>query len=121
MTDIQIETRHTAPDAVLLSVSGELDTQSAELLDADIRRQMKAGQVTRLVVDLSQTTFVDSLGIAVLIHARKRATASGGQFRITNPSRNVHKVLQMTGVLAYLTEPPEPPVILGAKPDASDG
>lgn len=50
----------------------------------------------RLLVDLSQTTFIDSSGLGTLIALHKSMTSSGGQVIIYRPSPAVQQVLELT-------------------------
>jgi anti-anti-sigma factor len=106
VTYLTIE-RHPATDRELrLTVAGEIDMASAEQLDAAIRDSIEDGQTDTLILDLDKVGFLDSAGINVLLHGHQAATQAGISFRVTNPSDIVRRVLEITGVLAMLTEEP---------------
>jgi anti-sigma B factor antagonist len=103
LVDISIY-RHIAIDGVLcLAVAGEVDIATSGQLDAAISESIDAGNVTQLLVDLDQVTFLDSTGIRVLLDGRDRATKHAIAFRITNPQGVVRRSLEITGLLAILT------------------
>lgn len=52
----------------------------------------------RIVVDLAETTFLDSSGLGALIAGLKSARQQGGDLRIARPSAPVVMVLQMTNM-----------------------
>ena len=93
----------STPDEVVLVVSGELDVASAEEF-ADIAAPHLA-TAKQLVVDLEQTSFMDSSGLKVLaLMAVARANAGGVLVR--NPSHQVRKLLHMAGMSQVLTIEP---------------
>src|SRR5215212_8494005 len=56
-----------------------------------------------LIVDLSQTTFVDSLTLGSLTAAAKRLRTNGGRFRVVGATApEVRRALQITGLDGYL-------------------
>jgi anti-anti-sigma factor len=102
--DISIH-RHVTVDGVLcLAVAGELDVATSGRLDAAISESADAGDLTHLVVDLDQVTFLDSTGIQTLLDGRDSATERGLAFRVMNPHGVVRRALEITGVLALLTD-----------------
>lgn len=62
----------------LLAVSGELDLFSAPELKRGIASALE-GEASSLIVDLTETAFIDSSGLAAIILAMKRARDMGGQ------------------------------------------
>ena len=48
-----------------------------------------------LVVDMSQTTFCDSTGIAALVDAHRQASTNGAQLMLVAPE--IERILQLTG------------------------
>lgn len=53
---------------------------------------------SRLVVDLSEATFLDTWALDVLVIARQIAEAGGGGLRLNAPSRSVRRMLEACGV-----------------------
>ena len=52
----------------------------------------------RVIVDLTQVTFMDSTGFNALVHARRTAEAGNGEVRLVGASGMVLKVLRITGL-----------------------
>ncbi len=57
---------------------------------------------TRLDLDLSVTTFMDSSGLGALIALHKTMTTRGGALRIVNPSSTVGQILELTRLHSVL-------------------
>lgn len=51
-----------------------------------------------VVLDLCDTTFVDSSVLGVLVQAQRRLSRAGGRLTITEPNRDVYRVLEITGL-----------------------
>src|SRR6187399_2922770 len=75
------------------ALRGECDTASCPHIDQWLRHQAPRE------LDLSSVTFFDSSALRVFIDARLR----DHRFRIVNPSPAVHRTLDTTGTLTYLT------------------
>ncbi|MDI6626568.1 MAG: STAS domain-containing protein [Rhodococcus sp. (in: high G+C Gram-positive bacteria)] len=59
-------------DAIVLSVKGEVDLATASDLAQHIERAMRSSP-TAMIVDLSRVSFLASVGMSVLIAARRKA------------------------------------------------
>jgi stage II sporulation protein AA (anti-sigma F factor antagonist) len=81
----------------VLSLAGEVDHDSGPVL----RQALDTGD-TRVVVDLSQVTFMDSTGINILIAAHNALTTAGGWLRLAAPTGPVLRTLQIVGVDAVI-------------------
>ncbi len=95
---------HTAvtrprPDAVVLVVEGEVDTLTAPRLESDLGEALQAATTDAgtVVADLTGVTFLSSSGLAVLIQAARRASATGVPLRLVAVTRAVTRPLAVTG------------------------
>lgn len=75
----------------LVICSGELDLVSAERLHTALGRT----RGSRVVIDLTDVSFIDSTGLSILITAYR--DHPDGALRICGPSREVRRVLEVTG------------------------
>lgn len=57
----------------------------------------------RLVIDLNDTTFIDSTALAVFVRAFKRLRHNGADLVLRNPNKLARKVLQVTGLDGVMT------------------
>jgi anti-sigma B factor antagonist len=81
----------------IVHASGEVDLDSAP----ELRRALAAAQAFALeavVVDLSEVTFMDSAGIAVLVGGIRHAVDNHGSLRLVVPAtaKTVRRVLAVT-------------------------
>ena len=98
----------TDGDRAVVEVAGEVDMATApELLDAVVAMHNASGQ--DVTVDLRGVTFMDSRGVATLVMAHRHLAANHCRLRIAHARPGVAKVLDVTGVSAYLTLCEEPP------------
>ena len=81
----------------VVAVRGEIDLFTAPELKTALGEAMEAGK-SRLVVDLSETTFLDSTALGVLIGAIKRLRARDGALTIVNTEPTIAKTFEITGL-----------------------
>ena len=94
--DFSIST--AAEDGVrVLSVTGQADLHTAPELRTAIAAAIDGGAL-RLVVDLSDTTFIDSMTLGVLIGGLRRLAPAGGRMAIACPNRNLRRIFEITSL-----------------------
>lgn len=81
----------------VVALSGELDIYTAPQFKECMLEILDAG-VDRLVVDLSDVTFIDSTALGVLIGGVRRVHTAGGAMALVVTSRAVERVLSITGL-----------------------
>jgi anti-sigma B factor antagonist len=96
--------RHDGVATVM--VTGEVDLLAAEIVAKAIRQEITATGVSAVTVDLSETQFIDSCGISILLTGRREADTAGVGYRITGATEMVRDILSLTGVLEHLTAEP---------------
>jgi anti-sigma B factor antagonist len=84
-------------DQVVLAVQGELDAYTAPGLEDHISSVLNEGAST-LVLDLSQTGFLDSSGLRALLTVHRRLEANGGGLELRDASEPVLRLLEITGL-----------------------
>ncbi len=89
--------RSTVQDATVLRCDGRLTMVAAPALKSAIDEVVESG-VTHVVVDLSETSFVDSSGLGALVAGLKRTRQAGGDLRIAEPQEQVRMVLALTNL-----------------------
>ena len=92
-----LRTAMPAPGRVDARLIGDLDLANAPLVRDELIRMLEEG-VTRLSIDLSDLTFLDSTGIAALVVVRKHALDLGVDFDVHSPREIVGHVLEACGV-----------------------
>ncbi len=86
-----------------LAVAGEIDMATAEQLQEAIGDAVTRSHTVTVVIDLTDVTFCDSVGIGTLVRAHVEAARHGTVVRISNPQRQIRRVLEITGVLDILS------------------
>ncbi|MBK5307189.1 MAG: STAS domain-containing protein [Frankiaceae bacterium] len=80
----------------VLTLSGELDLATAELLRTRVRALVGRGaEVRHLVLDLSDLTFLDVTGLGALLEARRKLTGAGGSLLLRRPRPMVLRMLEL--------------------------
>ena len=94
--DLQIEVRSEGAWRVL-DVNGEVDLYTSPQLRDAIDREVGEG-TSRVLVDLTGVTFMDSIGLGVLVGSLKRSRERGGELALVCTEGSVLKVLTITGL-----------------------
>jgi anti-sigma B factor antagonist len=84
-------------DRHVVAVRGEIDLFTAPELKQKLTDAIEGGK-SRIVVDLSETTFLDSTALGVLIGAVKRLRSRDGALVIVNTDQNIAKTFEITGL-----------------------
>jgi len=80
---------------LLLRIAGRLDASVVERVKSTWLGQPA---IQSIVIDLSQTSFIDSMGLAALVSGLKAARQRGGQFVVAAPSEPVRVILDLTAM-----------------------
>jgi anti-sigma B factor antagonist len=95
--NFEIKTERLDDNAYVIALSGEVDLYTApefkqQLLDV-------IGQGAKdVVVDFSDTTFIDSTTLGVLVGGVKRLRTNEGQLSLVCSDRNITKIFEITGL-----------------------
>ena len=89
-----------ADDCIYAELSGELDEYSAEYVRISLDGLLKESALSKskLILDFSKVSFMDSTGIGVLIGRYKKMRDINKPIFITNPSRNAERIFKMSGL-----------------------
>jgi len=81
----------------VVTVAGELDVSTAPLLREQLIDVIAAGS-QQVAVDMSAVSFIDSVGLGVLVGALKRLRRCDGDLRVAAPSDPVLRTLRISGL-----------------------
>ena len=84
-------------ELALVSVSGEIDLYTAGRLQARIEEAGAVGAET-VVVDLSETSFVDSTALSVLVRETKRLEGRGHALVVVTNDPRTLRIVEVTGL-----------------------
>ncbi len=96
---------HRADGRSRLSVSGDVDMDTAPRLEDAVVAEVRDHAPARLVLDLSGVRFLGSSGVRALVVSLDHAAAHDCEFGVAELPQGVRRVLEITGVLP-LTHPP---------------
>ena len=88
-------------DETVVAVIGELDMSTAERLSEAVNAELREGQ-NRIVLDLAELTFCDSLGLGTLVVLSRTAAVQQTYLLLRNPSPFFTRMLDVTGVRSGL-------------------
>lgn len=91
-------------DTLIIRLEGEVTLKVTPNLKHEMMKALEqAAQngVNEIVVDLSDTSFMDSTGISSLVVLRKRSKEMGVDMRLVNPSQQVRKILSLVQLTQY--------------------
>jgi anti-sigma B factor antagonist len=100
--EFNIEDRRSGDDTHIVAVSGEIDLFTAPDFKQHVSAPIDAG-VGHVVVDLSQTTFIDSSSLGVLIGAHRRLKLRGGSLTIVCDNEAITRTFRITGLDGVFT------------------
>ena len=95
--NFDIKTEQLGDDSYVISLAGEVDLYTAP----EFKQQLldvigKGGK--EVVVDFSNTTFIDSTTLGVLVGGVKRLRTNDGQLSLVCADRNITKIFEITGL-----------------------
>jgi len=89
--------RESRGDSVVVVVRGRLDMVAAPRLREELANVVGDGG-SSVIVDLGETTFVDSSGLGAVIAGLKAARQAGGDLRICGATGQVQVALELTNL-----------------------
>jgi len=97
-----IDDRSVGPDTHVVAVAGEIDLFTAPEFKQRVSAPIDEGR-TRVVVDLTETTFIDSSSLGVLIGAHRRLRRLDGRLVIVCSNDAIVKTFRITGLDGVFT------------------
>jgi anti-sigma B factor antagonist len=84
-----------------IQVRGEIDLSTSPRLGETLHHELNAGN--RVIVDLSQTEFIDSTGLNTLIGAVRESSSNGGALLVSQSMpAQIKRLLEITGLYKVL-------------------
>lgn len=94
-TDVELSSQQMDEQTAVLSIGGEVDLYTVPQLKEEILELIERG-VRRLVVNLSDTQYLDSTALGALIGGLKRLREREGELRLASPQPRIRKLLEIT-------------------------
>ncbi len=87
--------------SLTMMIEGRIDTQTAPDLQKEVEESLT--NVTDLVLDFSNVTYISSAGLRSVLTAQNRMDEKGGTMVIRGAAKNIKNVFQVTGFDSFLT------------------
>ena len=95
--NFDITTEQLGDGAYVISLAGEVDLYTAPEFKQQLLDVIGKG-AKEVVVDFSNTTFIDSTTLGVLVGGVKRLRTNDGQLSLVCSDRNITKIFEITGL-----------------------
>ena len=95
--NFDIKTEQLEGDGYVISLAGEVDLYTAPEFKQKLLEVIDQGG-RDVIVDLSDTTFIDSTTLGVLVGGVKRLRTNDGQLSLVCSDRNITKIFEITGL-----------------------
>jgi anti-sigma B factor antagonist len=95
--NFDIKTEELGGDAYVISLAGEVDLYTAPEFKQQLLDVISQGG-KNVIVDFSNTTFIDSTTLGVLVGGVKRLRTNDGQLSLVCSDRNITKIFEITGL-----------------------
>jgi anti-sigma B factor antagonist len=95
--NFDITTEQVDGGAYVISLAGEVDLYTAPEFKQQLLDVISQGG-KEVIVDFSNTTFIDSTTLGVLVGGVKRLRTNDGQLSLVCSDRNITKIFEITGL-----------------------
>jgi anti-sigma B factor antagonist len=95
--NFDIKTEQLGEDTHVISLAGEVDLYTAPEFKQQLLDVISQGG-KNVIVDFSNTTFIDSTTLGVLVGGVKRLRTNDGQLSLVCSDRNITKIFEITGL-----------------------
>ena len=86
----------------IIKTGARIDTMNANQFEEDIQPALSNGGAD-IEMDCSELTYMASSGLRIIQKTMRTVMQHKGQFKITNVSPEIYKVLVMTGFTKFMT------------------
>src|SRR6476620_2333260 len=95
--NFDLKTEQLSDDAYVISLTGEVDLYTAPEFKQQLLEVIAQG-AKHVIIDFSNTTFIDSTTLGVLVGGVKRLRTNDGQLTLVCIDRNITKIFEITGL-----------------------
>ena len=95
--NFDIKTEHVSDETYVISLAGEVDLYTAPEFKQQLLEVIGQGG-KEVIVDFTDTTFIDSTTLGVLVGGVKRLRTNDGQLSLVCSDRNITKIFEITGL-----------------------
>lgn len=98
---MELTVEHPPDGVACIALRGRMDTAGTQEIELPFATAVGA-QASQVVIDLSQVTFIASIGIRAILTNAKALSVRGGRTALAGPSPIVRDVLRLAGVHVLL-------------------
>jgi anti-sigma B factor antagonist len=84
-------------DLIVIKLEGEVDLYAAPELKDHVNGAIERGH-NKLILDLSEATFIDSTTLGILVSGMKRLRPRGGMLAVLCPDPTMARIFDITGL-----------------------
>ncbi|HBG15551.1 MAG TPA: hypothetical protein DDW93_02120 [Firmicutes bacterium] len=89
---------------LLAQVSGELDLSTSPVFREQIETELEQyGNIQHLILDFTDTKFVDSSGLGAILGRYKTISQRGGRLSAVNVPPHLQRLFELSGLLKVMT------------------
>ena len=85
----------------IIRTEKRIDTKTAPVLEKAMKEALENG-TGDIIVDMTDTGYISSMGLRVLLSAKKRLRNTGRALKVRNVSQMVMEVFDITGYSGFL-------------------
>ena len=93
---------------LIIYIPRELDQHFAEQITGAIDQELERGAVRQLVFDFSNTDFMDSSGIGMIMGRKRLLSYSGGTVSAIHVNDRILRIMQLSGIYKHIEISQEP-------------
>ncbi len=83
---------------LIARISGDIDHHSAPAIREEIDGLLLELKPERLLLDLSETDFMDSSGLGLILGRKRKTEEIGARLVLINPTEGCKKILRLAGM-----------------------
>jgi anti-sigma B factor antagonist len=95
--NFDIKTEELEGQTYVIALGGEVDLYTAPEFKQQLLEVIRQG-AKDVIVDFSETTFIDSTTLGVLVGGVKRLRTNDGRLALVCADRNITKIFEITGL-----------------------
>ena len=99
---LTVTSQEKMPGVYVLYPVGSLDTNTFQVLEKKVDYLIGEGQAKVITFDMTGVQYISSMGIRVVVKAKKQLQQRGGSLVMMNLQPQVHKVFEIINALPSL-------------------
>lgn len=85
-------------NTLIINLGSELDHHNASIIREKSDKHIYSGQIKNIIFDFTNTDFMDSSGIGVIMGRYKLVGGIGGKVSIVNVNSRINRIFQISGL-----------------------